>query len=469
VGWVRQRPGLQEDAAPLRADAALLTFHPRGDEIEVLAAPGRTLRVDGVETAKACLQPGVIVSVANEIVLVGVRRPAKVPALRSFPISHVPAFGQPDAFGWVGESAESWRVRDLVSVAARAPAHVLVLGPSGVGKGIVARAIHGLSPRSNGPLVICSDGQLGGNDDAVARASGGTLVIDPGEALGPEAQSRLLHVARTQRLDSLAAAGQTLMQIQVVVLARKLDGSFHEELRSRFLTVTLPSFDARREDLALIARARALALARTMPELGGHFVTQSPTGAATVLLDGELVEALLLRRWTAGGFEVDRLLFQAMSESAGHVLALPSTLSRRPPSAAPAASPAHPARPVGLAERLGLPAPAAWGELRIRPVDGLTVLVTVRTRSARCTHVELGLASAKSRGPTKAWELLLATCEGRGSFDWRRFGETRDTARKQVERLSEALTSAFGLDEPPFAPFDPRRGWVARFLAVPER
>jgi hypothetical protein len=138
---------------------------------------------------------------------------------------------------------------------------------------------------------------------------------------------------------------------------------------------------------------------------------------------------------------------------------------------APAVSPQAPAAGGvrGQAERLGIPRARNWGEVRVRPVDGLTVLVTVGARSARCSHVDLGLASAKSRGPTKAWELLLATCEGRGTFGWRKFGESRDTVRKQVERLSEALCAAVGLEEAAFEPFDANRGWVARFLAVPER
>jgi two-component system nitrogen regulation response regulator GlnG/two-component system response regulator HydG len=461
------RPGQNEPAPSLYVSRPLLGLQAKQEGLEVVAASGAKLRVDGAEVSRATVAPGSVISVAGELILVCVRRPPVLPALRSFPVSRVPPFGEPDAFGLAGESPETWRVRDTIAVAARAPVHVLIVGSSGTGKGIAARMLLALSPRTGGPVVVCSDGQLA--DDLAARTAEGTLVVDPGEALGPEMQARLLHLARTQRPESLAAAAQSLMKTQVVVLARGLAAAFRDELRSRFMTVTLPSFDTRREDLPIIARARVLALASTMPQLATPFVTTSPSGMRAVRLDGDLIEMLLLRRWTAGGFEMDRVLVQSMHESSGDTLTVPAALSLAGANAVPPSNVAQTAPSTTLADRLGLPLPLTWGEVRIRPVDGLTVLLTVRTRSSRCTHVELDLASAKSRGPTKAWELLLATCEGRGTFDWRRFGNTRDTARKQVERLSEALTAAFKLEDPPFAPFDPRRGWVAKFLAVPER
>jgi transcriptional regulator of acetoin/glycerol metabolism len=388
-----------------------------------------------------------------------------VPAVRSARVEH--AFGEPDAFGWAGESPEAWRLRDTVALAARSPAHVVVEGASGSGKGIVARALHALSPRADKPLVVVSDGALPAADEILARASGGTLVVDPAELLSQDAQARFLHFARTQRVDSLA--GELPMQVRLVVLARKLEGSFGAELRARFLLLALPAFASSREDLPLILRARALAAADRTPELGACFAAADAAGGRALRADGDLVEAVLRRAWTAGGFEMDRVLWRAMTTSDGGVLALSDAAAQSMRRALPhtEASPAPTA--LGHAERLGLPRARSWGEVRVRPVDGLTVLITVGARSARFSHVDLGLASAKSRGPTKAWELLLATCEGRGTFAWRQFGDARDTVRKQVERLTEALCAAVGLDDAAFEPFEPSRGWVARFLAVPER
>jgi two-component system nitrogen regulation response regulator GlnG/two-component system response regulator HydG len=456
----RQRPGKSEPGSALATGGTLLLVRAIDGHLEVAPAAGKRLRVNGAYVERASVGAGVVVTVPGEIVLLGVQRTAVLPVLRSFRPEHAGAFGEPDAFGIVGESPEAWRSRELLAVAARAPAHVLVEGPSGTGKGNWARALHALSPRAAGPFVVCSDGALPPSEEILARASGGTLVLDPVEALAPEAQRRFLQFARTQRPESLAADGRPPMQVRLVVLARKLTGGFGDELLARFLPLATAGFEDRRQDIPLIARARARALAESTLEL------LRTARAGALHIDGELVEALLRRRWAAGGFEMDRVLFRAARVGAADGLTFDAASSEDETEGTVHRSD-HP--PSSLAERLGFLTARTWGDVRIRPVDGLTVLVTVRTRTVRCMHVELGLASAKSKGPTKAWQLLLATCEGRGSFDWRHFGATRDTVRKQVERLSAALIDAFGLEDPPFEPFEPTRGWLAKFLAVPER
>lgn len=448
---VRQRPGADEVVGPLAGDA-LLRVEAHGDALRVTALRGKIRGRDGAAASIAVTEE-TILSVEGELIVVATRRPRTLPAGRARHVPPPPAFGRPDAFGLVGESPGAWQLRDLVAVASRVPYHLLVEGPTGVGKGIVARALHGLSPRAARPIVVCSDGILPTPDEILARAEGGTFVIDPVEALGPDAQARLLHFARTQRVESLAAEGKA-MQVRVVVLAREASGPFGDELRARFVPLRVPDLDARREDVPLVMRERALRLATANPALGERFVDAE---SRTVRFSFDLMNAVMRRPWSGGAFEMDRVLFAAMSTSHGDCIEPPTGL----------ASSTTPAR-GGLMERLRLPVPQRWDEVRIRPVDGLTVLVTVRDRSARCSHVELDLASAKSRGPTRAWEMLIAACEERGTLRWRQFGDTRDTVRKQVERLNEALSAAFLLDELAFEAAG-GSGWTARFLAVPER
>ena len=57
-------------------------------------------------------------------------------------------FGEADRHGLVGESPAAWALRAAIEFAGRAPAHVLVHGPSGTGKELVARAIHAASARA---------------------------------------------------------------------------------------------------------------------------------------------------------------------------------------------------------------------------------------------------------------------------------------------------------------------------------
>lgn len=110
----------------------------------------------------------------------------------------------------------------------------------------------------------------------------------------------------------------------------------------------------------------------------------------------------------------------------------------------------------------GLPRPSAWSELRIYRVDGHTVSVRVGNRHVRRTYADLGMASDVTRGPTKTWELLMAICEGGGTFEVRSQG---DSAKKRVSRLRQQLVEVFGLADDPFEPFRPRVGWRVKFVA----
>jgi hypothetical protein len=122
----------------------------------------------------------------------------------------------------------------------------------------------------------------------------------------------------------------------------------------------------------------------------------------------------------------------------------------------------------------GLPAPVVriegakkWRDVQLYLVDGHTLRVDVARESRRCTYVDFGLAHAKNRRPLKEWQLLVAVCEGGGSFKWRPFGD-HTAVQKVVSRLRARLKSIFGLRESPFAQFSFHHGWRPYFRAYPE-
>ena len=437
--------------------------HIAGIDVE---CPGG-MRVDGVRVKKATLADRSVVRLDEGRVYVFAWH-APALALRVFRQEDLRGPGEPDRFGWIAVSEAGARFREQWAIASQARGNVLVLGESGTGKGIVARGLHAMSTRADGPLVVCSDGQVPTLEDLLLRADGGTLIVDPVDSLSPEAQARLLHLARTQREDSLAAGGDGAMHVRIVALARSVTGPFADELRVRLdVPLSIPSFRRRLEDVVLVLRARARKLAERAPELVLPFLGED----AEVRLTAAFVEGLLLR--IAGGevFPLDGYLWRAMQES-GAARAGPSAVDHveeEPPSRGQRRSVAPPGDAVhGLGRRLGLPQARAWKEVRVRQVDGHTVLLTVGGTNARCTFVELGLAK-DSRDPARAWSVLLAVCEGRGAFRWQDFGASRDTVRKQLDAVKAALRAAFELAEDPFEDFSARRGWVARFLAVPAR
>jgi hypothetical protein len=110
----------------------------------------------------------------------------------------------------------------------------------------------------------------------------------------------------------------------------------------------------------------------------------------------------------------------------------------------------------GLAKR--------WNEIRICMLDGTSARVDVGGRSFRCTHIDFGMAHARTRKPTRAWEVVEETCEHGGYFRTSRLGNA-DATKKLVNRVSHDLRELFGIDAPPFHRYRSDCGWKSRFEA----
>jgi hypothetical protein len=133
----------------------------------------------------------------------------------------------------------------------------------------------------------------------------------------------------------------------------------------------------------------------------------------------------------------------------------------------PPAEPPEEPTPAVETRALRLPLPRRWEDVKIRYVDGETVSVEIDGKYQRVTHIDMGLARRGSRKATKAWDLLLKCCEGRGRFRWNEFGKF-ENARQVVARLRKALKAAFGLEKDPFHDFSHDDQWRTRFRAEPD-
>jgi transcriptional regulator with PAS, ATPase and Fis domain len=173
------------------------------------------------------------------------------------------------------------KVFDLAQVAARSNSTILVLGESGSGKEVLARAIHAESQRAEGPFVAVScaaltetllESELFGHEKgaftgAVARrkgkfeaAHGGTLCLDEVGDVSPKLQLDLLRVLEDRRFHRVGGTEPIDVDVRIIAATNRdlkkavADGSFREELfyRLNVIPITLPPLRDRKEDIPLL-------------------------------------------------------------------------------------------------------------------------------------------------------------------------------------------------------------------------
>jgi PAS domain S-box-containing protein len=189
--------------------------------------------------------------------------------------------GRHTFFDIVSKSKEMHRLFVILEQVAQSDSTVLLQGKSGTGKELFARAIHSLSARSKGPLVIVNLGALpdslieselfghkagaftGARVDRIGRigaAEGGTLFLDEIGDLSPHLQVRLLRVLQEKTYEQLGSNKTIHANIRIVAATNKdlnalvKKGSFREDLyyRINVVKLTLPPLRERREDIPLL-------------------------------------------------------------------------------------------------------------------------------------------------------------------------------------------------------------------------
>jgi len=183
----------------------------------------------------------------------------------------------------VSKSATMQRVFDLARVAARSASTILILGESGSGKEVLARAIHEESPRAGGAFVAVScaaltetllESELFGHEKgaftgAVARrkgkfelAQGGTLFLDEIGDISSKLQLDLLRVLEDRRFQRVGGTETIEADARVVAATHRdlakavAERIFREDLfyRLNVIPITLPPLRERREDVPLLVQ-----------------------------------------------------------------------------------------------------------------------------------------------------------------------------------------------------------------------
>jgi hypothetical protein len=277
VRFVMERPGSSIAGPELLARGLSeepVVVHVAHDRVEVEAIGNWPVLVNGVRLRRGRarqLSGGDTVRVHNRLLLLFTSREELEP-LTHFPAANLCAFGDPDAFGMVGESGPVWRLREAIARTARTAGGVLVHGEVGSGKEHVVHGLHGLSSYSQGTCasyvgcdenlkwerIVFGDGteeSEGARRGILGYLDGGTFHLDLAELATPFIVATLTDLARhggvyrrvgdptPRRTDfRLIAATSRLSEVDPR-LFRLLDA-----------LIDVPSLDERREDVPLLVR-----------------------------------------------------------------------------------------------------------------------------------------------------------------------------------------------------------------------
>jgi DNA-binding NtrC family response regulator len=287
---------------------------------------------------------------AGEAVLLRVRRALESARRRA---EAEPREARAGTRGLIGDSPAMRELVETIERVAPTGARVLVTGENGVGKELVARAIHELSPRAEGPLVRVNcaaipadlfEAELFGHvkgafTGAVAqrrgrfeRASGGTLFLDEVGEIPLNVQPKLLRALEEGEIERVGAESGTSVDVRVIAATNRdlpslvAEGSFREDLyyRLEVVTIRVPALREHREDVPTLAR---------------HFLADACTeaGRRPPKLDQEADELLQRQEWPGNVRQLRNLVERVAILEPGETLG-PEALARHL-GAAPAPAP----------------------------------------------------------------------------------------------------------------------------------
>jgi transcriptional regulator with AAA-type ATPase domain len=311
------------------ADDFVSTRHTRffrangGWWFEDLGSKNGTL-LDGKRVDKSHLHDGAVIEIGRNLFLyrleeTGDRTPIVSDADLVAPLASLRTFNGPLAAQFA----------KLAAVASSPTVSILVLGETGTGKGVVAKAAHELSQRD--PFVVVNlatipenllstelfghrkgsfSGAASDQKGLVRAADGGTLFLDELGDLPPAAQAALLLVLQNREVLPLGFTAPIPVDLRVVaatnqdVAALVNRGQFRHDLLTRLegLTLRLPTLANRREDIGLLLRD---IIGRTSP---------APQGVAF----GNLAaRALLLHDWPGNVRELEKVVGATLALARG--------------------------------------------------------------------------------------------------------------------------------------------------------
>lgn len=284
---------------------------------------------DDIDTAVDCIKKGAFDYIRKPLdmnrVLITIRNAAeRVSMVKEMRSLKKKVYGQP----MIGESKEMLHIKEMIGKVATTDARVLITGPNGSGKELVARSIYQQSNRSAQPFVEVNcaaipseliESELFGHEKGsftsairqhkgkFEQAEGGTLFLDEVGDMSLAAQAKVLRVLQEKKLSRVGSDKDIDVDVRVIAATNKdlrqeiLNGTFREDLYHRLsvIVIKVPSLDQRKDDI---------------PRLVEFFVDKycSEGGMARKSFSQEAVSLLMKKSWTGNIRElsnvVERLL-----------------------------------------------------------------------------------------------------------------------------------------------------------------
>ena len=183
----------------------------------------------------------------------------------------------------IAESPQMKEILNTLSVVSKTDASILVMGPSGSGKEVLARRVHRESARQRGPLVVLNCAAIpeslmeselfgyekgaftgaipGGKKGLIEAADGGTLFLDEINSMSLPVQTKLLRVLETKQVTRLGAVAAKSVDFRLVCASNEdlralvEKGSFRSDLfyRINVISLSIPPLRERKEDILPLA------------------------------------------------------------------------------------------------------------------------------------------------------------------------------------------------------------------------
>ena len=184
-----------------------------------------------------------------------------------------------NSFDFIGESPQIVKIKKLVKKLSTADSRVLIFGPTGSGKELLARKIHKVSQRNKEPFVVINgallqpsnyETELFGSENPdgsvtygfLEKAKGGTLLIDEVSEIPLDTQAKILRVLMDQKFRRINGKEDIHVNVRIISSTSKnlknevLIGNFREDLfhRLNVVPIEIPSLNSRGEDIPLLIK-----------------------------------------------------------------------------------------------------------------------------------------------------------------------------------------------------------------------